>query len=187
MYVFRIGASSAARGGGWPLIHSTPIWLLNAKLLLILASKVIIDSDSHRTSGHTLLSESSEFQVEVEVEIEVKMRLTVSRPVYRVVELPSGTHYQIFFPVLTIAGFLCEGPSLTRGWICNLLYNCFWDLPEQSLLGRSPAELRLYFTRLIWDSPNLEGQVPLFTSPRNRVAQLYPRALGSLYVASCDS
>jgi hypothetical protein len=24
---------------------------------------------------------------------------------------------------------------------CNLLYNCFWASPEQSLLGRSPAEL----------------------------------------------
>jgi hypothetical protein len=31
---------------------------------------------------------------------------------------------------------------------------------------------------LIWDSRNLEGQVPVFISPRNRVAQLYPRALG---------
>jgi hypothetical protein len=30
----------------------------------------------------------------------------------------------------------------------------------------------LYF----WDSPNLEGKVPVFISPRNRVAQLYPRA-----------
>jgi hypothetical protein len=32
-------------------------------------------------------------------------------------------------------------PSLTRGRVYNLLYNCFWALPEQSLLGRSPAEL----------------------------------------------
>jgi hypothetical protein len=36
----------------------------------------------------------------------------------------------------------------------------------------------------IRDSPNLEGQDPIFVSPRNRVAQLYPRALGSLFVAS---
>jgi hypothetical protein len=35
--------------------------------------------------------------------------------------------------------------------------------------------------------PNLEGQVPVFISPRNRVAQLYPRALGSLFVFSYDS
>jgi hypothetical protein len=39
----------------------------------------------------------------------------------------------------------------------------------------------------IRDSPNLEGQVPVFISPRNRVAQLYPPALGSLFVASYDS
>jgi hypothetical protein len=38
----------------------------------------------------------------------------------------------------------------------------------------------------IRDSPNLEGQVPVFISPRNRVAQLYPQALGSVFVASYD-
>jgi hypothetical protein len=39
----------------------------------------------------------------------------------------------------------------------------------------------------IRDSPNLKGHVTLFISPRNRVAQLYPQALGYLYVASYDS
>jgi hypothetical protein len=39
----------------------------------------------------------------------------------------------------------------------------------------------------IRDSPNLEGQVPVFISLRNRVAQLYPQALGSLFVASYGS
>jgi hypothetical protein len=39
----------------------------------------------------------------------------------------------------------------------------------------------------IRDSPNLEGQVPIFVSPRNRVAQLYPQGLGPLFVASYDS
>jgi hypothetical protein len=39
----------------------------------------------------------------------------------------------------------------------------------------------------IRDSPNLEGQVPVFISARSRVAQLYPQALGSLFVASYDS
>jgi hypothetical protein len=37
------------------------------------------------------------------------------------------------------------------------------------------------------DSLNLEGQVPVFIYPRNKVAQLYPQALGSLFVASYDS
>jgi hypothetical protein len=31
----------------------------------------------------------------------------------------------------------------------------------------------------ILDSPNMERQVPVFIYPRNRVAQLYPQALGS--------
>jgi hypothetical protein len=37
----------------------------------------------------------------------------------------------------------------------------------------------------IEDSPNLEDQVPVFISCRKRVVQLYPQALGSLFVASC--
>jgi hypothetical protein len=37
------------------------------------------------------------------------------------------------------------------------------------------------------DTPNLDGQVPVFISPRNRVAQLYPQALNFLFVASYDS
>jgi hypothetical protein len=36
----------------------------------------------------------------------------------------------------------------------------------------------------IRDSFNLEGQVPVFISPRNRVTQLYTWALGSIYVTS---
>jgi hypothetical protein len=39
----------------------------------------------------------------------------------------------------------------------------------------------------IRDSPNQEGQVPVFISSRNRVAQVYPQAMGSLFVASYDS
>jgi hypothetical protein len=39
----------------------------------------------------------------------------------------------------------------------------------------------------IRDSPNLEGQVPVFIPPRNRVAQLYPQALCSFFVFTYDS
>jgi hypothetical protein len=42
-----------------------------------------------------------------------------------------------------------------RELVCNLLYNWLWALPEQSLLGRCPAELTAIFYCLIWDSPNL--------------------------------
>jgi hypothetical protein len=58
----------------------------------------------------------------------------------------------------------------------------------QSLNDPSHAELVTIFYCLIWDSPNLEGQVPVIISPRNRVAQLYPRALGLIWsIGAIDS
>jgi hypothetical protein len=39
----------------------------------------------------------------------------------------------------------------------------------------------------IRDAPKLEGQVPIFIFPRNRVAQLYPQAPAAVFVASYDS
>jgi hypothetical protein len=68
------------------------------------------------------------------------------------------------------------------------IFSCRWTSPAQSRSGLSPAGLKTIFYCLnSWDSPNLEGQVPVFISPRNKVAQIYPRALGSLSVASYDS
>jgi hypothetical protein len=71
--------------------------------------------------------------------------------------LVSGTHLgpatnfffqlEIFFRQLPVCYFV--EPSLTRGRVCNLLYNCFWVLPEQSLLCPSPAELTTIFYCLI--------------------------------------
>jgi hypothetical protein len=42
----------------------------------------------------------------------------------------------------------------------------------QSLTGPSYAGPIIIYSRLIRDSPNLEGQVHIFTYPRNRLAQL---------------
>jgi hypothetical protein len=130
-----------------------------------------------------------------EVEVKVNLRPTVSLPVSLPVSLgvrhPSETRDQFFFLLeisfrqLRFCYFVA--PSLTRGRVCNLLYNCSGVLPEQSLLDRSPAELTALLYCLILDSPNLEGQAPVFISPRNRVARLYPRALYSRFVASYDS
>jgi hypothetical protein len=54
---------------------------------------------------------------------------------------------EISFRQLQVCNFVA--PSLTRGRVCKLLYNWFWALPEQSLLGRSPAELMALFYCLI--------------------------------------
>jgi hypothetical protein len=117
-------------------------------------------------------------QVEVEVEVEVEVTTDSQSASLSWCQAPIWSPWPDIFSVWRLRVSCCEAPSLTRGRVCNLLCNCFWALPEQSLLSPSPAELTAIFYSLIWDSPNLEGQVPVFISPRNRVAQLYPRALG---------
>jgi hypothetical protein len=84
-------------------------------------------------------------------------------------------HLEISFRQLLVCYFVAS--FLTKGRVCNLLYNCFWALIEQSLLCRSPAELTAIFYSLISDSSNLKVQVPVCISHRNRVTQLYPRLL----------
>jgi hypothetical protein len=80
----------------------------------------------------------------------------------------------------------CWAPTMTKGRLCRL----------QPLLVLASAVVLLSESRETHDYillsqiryfPNLEGQVPVFISPRNRVAQLYPQALGSLLVTSYDS
>jgi hypothetical protein len=124
---------------------------------------------------------------ESKVKVKVILRSTVSRPVYLGVRHPSGTRDQFFLSLFCIdnSGFPNVGRPLWRedGSIIYL-YNCFWALPEQSFSGPCPSELMVIFYCLIWDSRNLKGQVPVFISTRNRVAQIYPPALGSLFISS---
>jgi hypothetical protein len=56
--------------------------------------------------------------------------------------------------------------------------------PRQLILGsESHGDHDQILLSQIRDYPNLEAQVPVFISARNRVAQLYPQALGSIFVA----
>jgi hypothetical protein len=83
-----------------------------------------------------------------------------------------------FFPQLNTCGYsLHVTTSLKRGWICRL----------QLLLVLASAIIFGYESRgnhdqillsQIRDSPNLEGQAPVYVSPRGRVAQLYPPGIG---------
>jgi hypothetical protein len=122
----------------------------------------------------------------VEVKVEVNLRSTVSRSVWLGVELPSGVHDQIFVFSLTIKGFLdVRHPLWGEDGSVIYLHNCFWTSPEQSLLGRSPTELTTICSCLIWDSPNLEGQVPVFVSPGT--GPVIPLGTEFSFVASYDS
>jgi hypothetical protein len=100
---------------------------------------------------------------------------SVSRPVCLDVGLPSGTHNQTFFFVWQF--WLCWywAPSLTRGWVCNLLVQLLFGLARAITLGSKYRRTQTIFYSFVWDFPNLEGQVAVFISHRSRVAHLYPR------------
>jgi hypothetical protein len=73
-----------------------------------------------------------------------------------------------------------------RGWVCRL--QLLLALASAVILrSESHGTHDHILLSQIRDSPSLEGQVHVFLSPRNRVAQLYPQALSSLFVASYDS
>jgi hypothetical protein len=94
--------------------------------------------------------------------------------------LETNSH-QFFFQLIP----WCHNPyvtfSLTRGWICRL--KLLLTLARAVILKPESRGTHYYILlSQIRDSPNLEGQVPVFISPRIRVAQLYPQRLGSLKV-----
>jgi hypothetical protein len=84
----------------------------------------------------------------------------------------------------TFREFVYVGRSLWRE-DGSVVYNYSWSSPAQSFWDPSPARLTIMFYPQMRDSPNLEGQVPVFISPKNKVTQLLPQALGSLFVACC--
>jgi hypothetical protein len=88
---------------------------------------------------------------------------------------------------LNICGFSPYVTSrLMRGWVYRLR---LLQVLVNAVIIRSDS--RATHDRILLsqnrDSPNLKGQVPVFISPRNRLARLYSQALGSLFVSSYDS
>jgi hypothetical protein len=113
-------------------------------------------------------------------------RPTVCLSVCHGVKHPSGAYEQIFITVRQLAGLL----------MCGALSDERTALPFTIAAGpsqrchsrvRVPRDSWPYFTAPILDSPNLEGQVLVFISPRNRLAQLYPQVREALFAVSCDS
>jgi hypothetical protein len=75
-------------------------------------------------------------------------------------------------------------PPISSSWRQApwVVYNCCWPSPAQPFLDPNSAGLVAIFYCFRFQTPNLDGQVPVFISPRNGVAQLHPQALGSLVV-----
>jgi hypothetical protein len=94
---------------------------------------------------------------------------------------PSGTSDQFFFlPEIffrQLWACYCVAPSLTRGRVCNLLVQLLLGLDRAVTLGSKSSKAHGHTLMSHLRLPNLEGQVPLFISPRDRVAQLYSRGM----------
>jgi hypothetical protein len=117
--------------------------------------------------------------------MKLKLKLIYDRQSVGQSVLVSGTHLgpatnfffllEIFIGQLWVCYFVA--PSLTRGWVCNLLYNCFWSLPEQSLLSQISAELShilLSYLRL----PQPGGLGPCIYIPQEQDGPVIPLGTG---------
>jgi hypothetical protein len=98
---------------------------------------------------------------------------------YRGVRPPSGTRDQFFSSFslklsLDSWEFLIMGRPLWREDE-SIIYSCCWASPAQSLSGPSSAELMTISIVSNLRHIYLEGKLPGFISPINRVAQLYPQ------------
>jgi hypothetical protein len=93
---------------------------------------------------------------------------TVSRPVCPGIK-PPYDHICIIVRQLRVCW--CGALSLTRGRIC--LLKLLLVPASAVILGSESRGTRDHIVLFqIRDSPNLEGQIPIFISPRKRVAQL---------------
>jgi hypothetical protein len=79
-----------------------------------------------------------------------------------------------FYYCQTDAGLLMWGARSDKK--TGLSFTIAVALASAVILGSAPR-----------GTHDMEGQIPVFIFPRNRVAQLHPQALGSLFVAFYDS
>jgi hypothetical protein len=101
--------------------------------------------------------------------------------------------YQFLNPILSRQDFLDEGSARRKAFTytqkeTKRINAHSTDIHAMSQFWtQDTAVFVTIFYSEILDYLNLQGQVPVFISPRNRVAQLYPQAPGFLFVASYDS
>jgi hypothetical protein len=114
-------------------------------------------------TGFPLLS------AQVKVKVEVILRSMVSLPFCLGVGHPSVAHDQIFITVGQLRASWCGAPSLTRGWICNLLVLMLLGLVSAVTLGSKSLQNS-------WPYITVSFETPL--TRRDRSSYLYPPGTG---------
>jgi hypothetical protein len=169
----------------------------NLMLILGIPSAVALGSESRRTQGHILLSQFLRLPQPGGLDLRIYNPQEQGGPV-----IPPSSSY-ITTDSQSASLSWCQAPiwgprpislllswiilrqlricwwgaaSLTRNRVCSFQF-C-WASPAQPSSGLSTTGLNIFYCPYFLDSPKMEGQVPVFVSPRNRVDQLYPRALG---------
>jgi hypothetical protein len=106
---------------------------------LVTASNVVASSASE--SNSSCCRWLGTFSCSSRVKFEVMLRPTDSRPVWLGAGHPSGAHNQIYTTVGHMRVCWCEAPSLTRGYICNLLLQLLLDLARAVTLVCKPHDI----------------------------------------------
>jgi hypothetical protein len=144
---------------------------LTAKLLLALASTLILGSEYYGTHDHILLSDGSgsrqtlSFSTQTTDSDQSFVTTDGQSTSLSSCQAPNWGQNQIFITPRQLRVWWCGAPFLTRGRVCGL----------QLLLGLASGVIlesesrgtqdRILLSQ-IRDSPNLESQVPVFISPK---------------------
>jgi hypothetical protein len=119
-----------------------------------------ICSGTKKNHGKPWLSRQPLFEVRNYFTTDVQ---SVSQSVCSGVEHPLGLATRYYFCQYVVVwksrSCFCGAPSLTRRRV--------WNLQCNHSMVRVAQNTYPYFI-VMWDSPNQEGQVPVFISPRNR-------------------
>jgi hypothetical protein len=110
---------------------------------------------------------NSQLSQQLKMKVKVMLRPAVSRPVYIGFNHPSRAQNQIFITVRHLQVLWYGAPFLTRGRVCRLQLLLVLD-SAVTIGSDSRVTHDHILMSQIRDFLNLEGQIPVFMSPRDR-------------------